>query len=118
MGKGKWKGKVHDDGAIFKSPKEGNTYELTPESSIDIQMKIGIILISGGFAGAERVVKELLINSNKNDYVLFVNNEIHQLYKNLGVKTYNLGNVFNKNLLRKLIKLKKIAKKVKTTNLL
>ncbi|MCD4756343.1 tRNA guanosine(34) transglycosylase Tgt [bacterium] len=38
---GKWKGEVHEDGAIFKSPKEGNTYELTPESAIDIQMKIG-----------------------------------------------------------------------------
>ena len=38
---GKWKGKVHENGAIFKSPREGNTYELTPESSIDIQMKIG-----------------------------------------------------------------------------
>ena len=36
----KWKGKVHENGATFKSPKEGNTYELTPESSIDIQMKI------------------------------------------------------------------------------
>jgi queuine tRNA-ribosyltransferase len=38
---GKWKGKVHENGATFKSPKEGNTYELTPESSIDIQIKIG-----------------------------------------------------------------------------
>ncbi len=37
----KWKGKVHDNGATFRSPKEGNTYELTPESSIDIQIKIG-----------------------------------------------------------------------------
>ena len=37
----KWKGKVHENGATFKSPKQGNTYELTPESSIDIQMKIG-----------------------------------------------------------------------------
>jgi queuine tRNA-ribosyltransferase len=37
----KWKGEVHDNGATFKSPKQGNTYELTPESSIDIQMKIG-----------------------------------------------------------------------------
>ncbi len=37
----KWKGKVHENGATFKSPKEGNTYELTPESSIDIQMAIG-----------------------------------------------------------------------------
>ncbi len=37
----KWKGKVHENGATFKSPKQGNTYDLTPESSIDIQMKIG-----------------------------------------------------------------------------
>lgn len=37
----KWKGKVHENGATFKSPREGNVYELTPESSIDIQMKIG-----------------------------------------------------------------------------
>ena len=34
-------GKVHENGATFKSPREGNIYELTPESSIDIQMKIG-----------------------------------------------------------------------------
>lgn len=37
---GKWKGKIHKDGAIFKSPRDGTEYELTPESSIDIQMKI------------------------------------------------------------------------------
>ena len=37
----KWKGKVHENGATFKSPREGNIYELTPESSIDIQIKIG-----------------------------------------------------------------------------
>ncbi len=37
----KWRGKVSENGATFMSPKEGNTYELTPESSIDIQMKIG-----------------------------------------------------------------------------
>ena len=37
----KWEGKVHENGATFKSPREGNTYELTPETSIDIQMKIG-----------------------------------------------------------------------------
>lgn len=38
--KGKWKGDIHKDGAIFRSPKDGTKYELTPESSIDIQMKI------------------------------------------------------------------------------
>lgn len=38
---GKWKGKVHRNGATFKSPRDGQVYELTPESSIDIQMKIG-----------------------------------------------------------------------------
>lgn len=37
----KWKGKVHENGATFKSPKQGDIYDLTPESSIDIQMKIG-----------------------------------------------------------------------------
>ncbi len=38
---GKWKGKVHENGATFKSPKDGSIYELTPEISIDIQMSIG-----------------------------------------------------------------------------
>jgi queuine tRNA-ribosyltransferase len=37
----KWKGEVHENGATFKSPKQGDIYELTPENSIDIQMKIG-----------------------------------------------------------------------------
>jgi len=36
----KWKGQIHENGATFKSPKQGDVYELTPESSIDIQMKI------------------------------------------------------------------------------
>jgi queuine/archaeosine tRNA-ribosyltransferase len=27
-------GKVHENGATFKSPREGNIYELTPETSI------------------------------------------------------------------------------------
>lgn len=36
-----WKGKVHENGATFKSPREGKTYELTPEISIDIQISIG-----------------------------------------------------------------------------
>ncbi len=36
-----WEGKVHDGGATFKSPKDGKVIELTPESSIDIQMNIG-----------------------------------------------------------------------------
>jgi queuine tRNA-ribosyltransferase len=38
---GKWKGKVHDNGADFISPRDGTKYELTPELSIDIQMRIG-----------------------------------------------------------------------------
>jgi len=37
---GKWKGKVHEDGATFYSPWTGERYDLTPESSIDIQMSI------------------------------------------------------------------------------
>lgn len=38
---GKWKGKVTNNGAIFKAPTTGDIYELTPEKSIDVQMKIG-----------------------------------------------------------------------------
>lgn len=38
---GKWEGKITSEGAKFKSPKDGTTYELTPEISIDIQMKLG-----------------------------------------------------------------------------
>ncbi|MHC1716459.1 MAG: tRNA guanosine(34) transglycosylase Tgt [Candidatus Dojkabacteria bacterium] len=38
---GKWSGKVDDNGAIFKSPREGNMYKLTPETSIDTQINIG-----------------------------------------------------------------------------
>lgn len=37
----KWKGKLTENGAIFKAPTDGTTYELTPESSIDIQMALG-----------------------------------------------------------------------------
>lgn len=39
--KGKWKGKIDKNGALFRSPRNGDEYRLTPESSIDIQMKIG-----------------------------------------------------------------------------
>lgn len=37
----KWLGNITENGVTFKSPREGNVYELTPESSIDIQMAIG-----------------------------------------------------------------------------
>lgn len=37
----KWKGKITKDGATFNSPKDGKIYELTPESSIEIQMMLG-----------------------------------------------------------------------------
>lgn len=36
----KWKGKITKDGAIFKSPRDGSEHILTPERSIDIQMKL------------------------------------------------------------------------------
>jgi queuine tRNA-ribosyltransferase len=39
--RGKWKGEINEGGAIFRSPKDGSKYILSPESSIDIQMKIG-----------------------------------------------------------------------------
>ncbi len=33
----KWKGKIDENGATFKSPRDGKTFVLTPESSIDVQ---------------------------------------------------------------------------------
>ncbi|HRI05908.1 MAG TPA: tRNA guanosine(34) transglycosylase Tgt [Candidatus Dojkabacteria bacterium] len=37
----KWEGKIDNNGATFKSPREGKKYVLTPESSIEIQMQLG-----------------------------------------------------------------------------
>ncbi|MBI2357137.1 tRNA guanosine(34) transglycosylase Tgt [Candidatus Dojkabacteria bacterium] len=37
----KWEGKIDSNGATFKSPREGKIYTLTPESSVEIQMKLG-----------------------------------------------------------------------------
>jgi queuine tRNA-ribosyltransferase len=37
----KWKGEINENGAIFKSPRDGAIYNLTPERSIDIQMELG-----------------------------------------------------------------------------
>jgi queuine tRNA-ribosyltransferase len=36
----KWEGKITRDGAVFKSPRDGKTYEITPEKSIEIQMML------------------------------------------------------------------------------
>lgn len=38
---GKWDGKIDENGATFKSPRDGGTHILTPERSIDIQMMLG-----------------------------------------------------------------------------
>ena len=38
---GKWAGEINENGAVFKSPKDGTVFTLTPESSIDIQIKLG-----------------------------------------------------------------------------
>lgn len=38
---GKWKGKIGENGAIFRSPNDGTEYVLTPEKSIDMQMSLG-----------------------------------------------------------------------------
>jgi len=37
----KWEGEISEDGVIFKSPKNGQLYNITPETSIDIQVKLG-----------------------------------------------------------------------------
>ena len=42
---GKWHGKITDEGATFKSPRNGDTHLLTPERSIDVQMELGTDVI-------------------------------------------------------------------------
>jgi queuine tRNA-ribosyltransferase len=37
----KWKGKIDETGVVFKAPSDGKEYQLTPESSIDIQLATG-----------------------------------------------------------------------------
>lgn len=37
----KWKGKIDDNGVMFKTPIDGKEHILSPESSIDIQMALG-----------------------------------------------------------------------------
>lgn len=42
---GKWTGKITEDGAVFRSPRDGSEHTLTPERSIDIQMQLGTDII-------------------------------------------------------------------------
>lgn len=44
--KKKMVGKINDDGAIFKSPKNGNTINLTPELSIEYQLRAGTDVVT------------------------------------------------------------------------
>jgi queuine tRNA-ribosyltransferase len=37
----KWRGKIDENGVVFKSPQNGSEYRLSPESSIDIQLATG-----------------------------------------------------------------------------
>ncbi len=37
----KWDGKITKDGATFKSPRDGKSFELTPEKSIEVQLQLG-----------------------------------------------------------------------------
>ncbi len=63
-------------------------------------MKIGILLISGNFAGAERSVRNLVKNfkKNKTKVTLFLNKEILKYYSDLkGIKIINLGEFLTKN---------------------
>ncbi len=42
----KWEGKITNQGATFKSPKDGRVYEITPERSIQIQMMLGTDILT------------------------------------------------------------------------
>jgi glycosyltransferase involved in cell wall biosynthesis len=63
-------------------------------------MKIGILLISSGFAGLERAVYSLVNNlKQKNDVLLFLNDDIVEFYKDIqGIKVFSLGKYSTKNL--------------------
>jgi glycosyltransferase involved in cell wall biosynthesis len=76
-------------------------------------MKIGILLISSNFAGAERAIKEILKKvRNKSDLILFTSKEVYPYFNDLNIKKYNLGSLFNKGLVGQFFMCKKIAKKI------
>jgi glycosyltransferase involved in cell wall biosynthesis len=50
-----------------------------------------ILLLSSNFAGAERVILELLRNSPPHRYCLLVNREIYSYYSDIGCACYDLG---------------------------
>ena len=64
-------------------------------------MKIGIVLISEGFAGLEKAVHRInKFLRLKNDVTLFLNDEIYKYYQDIqGIKTMTLGKYSTKNLI-------------------
>lgn len=64
-------------------------------------MKIGILLISRGFAGLERAMQHILENlANQNNVLLFLNDEMKEYYEGIeNVKIFSLGPYSTKNLL-------------------
>lgn len=64
------------------------------------KLKIGILLLSEGFAGLERATHFIINNlKSKNDIVLFLNDEILKYYKDInGIKICLLGKYSTKNL--------------------
>ena len=77
-------------------------------------MKLGILVVSNNFSGAENVVKNLLSHIKYNlNTVLIVNNEIYTNFSNLGIKTYNLGNIFCKNFASRFFNIVQASKKLR-----
>lgn len=80
-------------------------------------MKIGIILIANGFAGAERVVYNLVKSLSQNKKIklhLLVNKEVIQNYKDLdNITLHNIGKCTGKNFILNRFKIMAPKKRLK-----
>jgi glycosyltransferase involved in cell wall biosynthesis len=77
-----------------------------------MKRKIGLVLISNGFAGTERVVFNLM-NKFDDGVYLFVNKEIIGYYKNFNKKVIGLGKIYHKIRFIKYLYFLKARKKLK-----
>lgn len=78
-------------------------------------MKIGFLIISHGFSGAEKALYNLISNINNNELNLITNEEIITNYSNLqNIKIINLGKYYNGKyrFMNKVINSSKIIKKL------
>lgn len=73
-------------------------------------MKIGILLISNGISGAEKVVENIVNQINKKEVFLFTNSEIYNHFNKFKSNVYNLGSMFSFSLFRRIKEAKNMAR--------